>query len=93
MHVSVVTIIKKRDRSASFGLGVALAYRRAGNYNRIVFKTLCILKNLPAQLQDERLLLGGYRFGGPQVGTPITHSNKYRPADDIAKGNRQKILP
>ena len=36
----------------------------------------CIFENLQAERQEERLLLGGCRFGGPQVGTPVTHSNK-----------------
>ena len=62
-------------------------------YSRIAFDTLCILENLPTQFQDEGLLLDGCRFDGPQVGAPITHSNKYPTADDVAKGNRQKILP
>lgn len=62
-------------------------------YSRIAFDTLCILENLPVQLKDERLLLGGCRFGRPQVGAPITHSNKYTTADDVANGNWQKVLP
>jgi hypothetical protein len=43
------------------------------------------------RLESDRSESAG--FGGPKINSPIPHSRRYRPPNDIADGHRQQVPP